>query len=290
MNDKEYSEMTGWSIQQRDHLNYLIEQNATIAYWCCDAYDRPANGGKSSQSAFPGMIERIDGPLLLSSKALHATFAPHKWNGCKVWVVGLMGKVQRKDDEVGSLHREFVGLVYPEHCIDPSVGVRIGKKDLQSAYLQFADLQSTNLHLANLYSANLQVADLRFADLQSANLRFANLQFANLYSADLQFANLYSADLWSANLQSANLYSANLYSAGLQSTDLRFADLRSANLQSANLQFANLYSADLRSANLQSANLYSANLQSVDLDKALRYTSDHPIAGYVVEHGCLRKL
>ena len=178
-----------WTSKQRNHLRRLQKQGAVIAYWLSDAHGRPSNNILDSLkaknwTAKPGLIQKVDGPLVeCSEKALHATFEPHKWVGSRVWMVGFLGEVKYLDNKIAGLHREIIGEIMPEEAITPSIGVKLGRKDLSGA---------------DLYSANLSYADLYSADLYFANLIYANLSYANLYSANLISANLSYAK-WNIN-------------------------------------------------------------------------------------------
>lgn len=90
---------------------------------------------------------------ICTENALHGTFEPHRWKGVRVWVAGFLGEIQRKENKVGSLHREIIGEVFPETCLSESVGVRIGMTNLEGA-----DLRGANLRGANLWGADLRGA------------------------------------------------------------------------------------------------------------------------------------
>ena len=162
---------TGWTAKQRNHLRRLMRQGARIAYWCSDAQGRPANhrmepAEAPAWAARPGLVQEVAGPLRACSEhALHATLEPHRWAGCRVWVVGLVGEVVEGADRLACLRREIVGEVLPECALDPSVGVRVGRRDLAGA----------NLSGANLSWANLSGADLSGAYLSESRLAGANL-------------------------------------------------------------------------------------------------------------------
>ena len=131
-----------WTAAQQSRLSDLMnDPSVTISYWCSDQHGIPANGG-SSEPVYPGMIQEISGPLEICTKqALHATTFPHQWKGSRVWIVALFGEVQKRDDKFGSLKREIIGDILPEECLDDSVGVRIGRKDLSGANLRGANLR-----------------------------------------------------------------------------------------------------------------------------------------------------
>ncbi len=233
----DYTKMTGWTLEQRAHLNALIAHGATIAYYNTDAHGRPANlppdvSGVGWEVKV-GLVQKLPpGPLkLCSERALHATLKPHMWKGNRVWLVGLLGEVREDGgNKFGSLHRENIGEILPEHCFDPSVLCRLGQKELPGA-----DLSGAYLSGANLSEANLSGADLSRANLSEANLYGANLYGANLYGANLSGADLYEAYLYGANLSGADLYEAYLYGANLSGADLSRAYLSGANLSGADL-------------------------------------------------------
>jgi hypothetical protein len=147
MQTQELNAMTGWTAKQRNHLRRVVRQGAIIAYWCSG---RSANGGIGTV-AKPGLIEKISGPLVLcSSNALHATYTPHRWAGTRVWVVALVGKIVQQENKLGALERHIIGEVLPEVALTPSVGVRLGRKDLSWANLHGANLSGADLSWANL--------------------------------------------------------------------------------------------------------------------------------------------
>ena len=223
---------THWTDEQREHLARLIREGAKILYWCSDAHGRPANHCLDCLEARdwtvkPGSVQKLSVKevSICSSNALHGTTSPHKWKGVRVWMVGLVCALDSEEDKFGALQREIIGEILPEECLDPSVGVRIGRKDLSRAdlsraYLSEADLSGAflsgaNLSCADLSGANLSCADLSGADLSWADLLRANLSVANLSRADLSRANLSGADLSQAYLSGANLSGANLLGADL---------------------------------------------------------------------------
>lgn len=202
---------TSWTAKQRNHLRRMQKAGAVFAYYLTDSYGRPSNRNidnlldRKKWTVKPGIVQKVNGPLVeCSANALHATLEPHQWIGNRVWVVAFLGEVKRLDNKIAGLHREIIGEVMPEEALSPSVGVKLGRKDLNSADLSSADLRSANLRFADL-----SYADLSSANLYSANLSFANLRSANLRSADLSYANLRSANLSYANLIYVNLSSAN---------------------------------------------------------------------------------
>ena len=170
--NKKYTAMTGWTCAQRNRLIERIDQGWLILYWCSDQHGYPANHTCDEPvQAHSGLIETVSGPLQLCSEhALHATLFPHRWKGCRVWVVALKPDFEHEKDKSGSLCREIIGEILPKYCIDPSIGVRIGRKDLSGANLSWADLSRANLSRA---------------DLSGADLAWANLSRAKRYSDDV---------------------------------------------------------------------------------------------------------
>jgi hypothetical protein len=90
----------------------LKDGGATIAYWRSDPNGKPCHGGRSQEVARAGLLQEIAGPLeICSARALHATLDPMKWDGARLWIVALLGEVQRQEDKLGALRREIVGEV-----------------------------------------------------------------------------------------------------------------------------------------------------------------------------------
>ncbi len=228
--------MSHWTEAQQARLRECVAQGDAIAYWTSDAHGRPTNGGTcDGWAAYPGMVQTLPLPTgLCGPGALHATMQPHRWAGCRVWVVALRGDVLRVADKFRACEREILGEVFPEEAMDESVGVRLGRKDLRGAYLRGANLSRASLSRANLYGA----------DLRGANLTGADLPGADLAGADLAGANLSYADLSRADLSRADLSRADLSRAHLRGADLRGADLSGADLSYANLSGARRYSSD----------------------------------------------
>jgi hypothetical protein len=103
--------LQGWSMEQRERYTFLQKSDCFLAFWKSDRDGRPTNGG-SGDPVVPGTIEKIDGPLKICTRnALHATLAPNKWKGERLWVVALHGEVQFGKDKIGALTREIIGEV-----------------------------------------------------------------------------------------------------------------------------------------------------------------------------------
>jgi hypothetical protein len=93
-----------WSLA----LSRYQVPGAKIGLWLSDNDGRPCNGG-SGTVARVGLVEEIPGPLQLCGPgALHATLAPHRWKGQRMWVVALHGEVIEQEGKMGALRREFV--------------------------------------------------------------------------------------------------------------------------------------------------------------------------------------
>ena len=147
--------MTSWTQAQISRSLELEAAGATLAFYCSDQHGRPVNGGSQNPkwTCFPGAVHQIDGPLALcTDHALHATFQPHRWLGSRVWVVAMIGDMQR-EDKIGALHREVIGEILPEDCIDPSIGVRIGIRNLSGSVLRGSDLSGSVLRGSDLSGA-----------------------------------------------------------------------------------------------------------------------------------------
>jgi len=98
-----------WSAAQRARFDALNAAGAKIAFWRSDETGRPCNGGVGAPVT-PGTVQKIPGPLeLCGPGALHATAIPPKWNGARVWVVALIGKVIGDEEKYGALEREIIG-------------------------------------------------------------------------------------------------------------------------------------------------------------------------------------
>ena len=81
---------------------------STVAFWRSKSDGTPSNGENSS-TAEVGQLQEVPGPLrLCSSHALHATMSPEKWDGDRLWIVALWGKVVYEDDKMGALKREIL--------------------------------------------------------------------------------------------------------------------------------------------------------------------------------------
>ena len=216
------------------HLLSLQEKgDVWIGYWNSDSWGRPCNGGSQESSVYPGQIQDLSQNgsnfEICQPGCFHATEAPHKWKGNRVWMVALYAPFQTREDKRASQKREIIGEILPEEAIfDAGLACRLGIKNLSGMDLSGANLSDANLSGANLSCANLSRANLYGAYLYGANLYGANLSCANLSGADLSCANLYGADLYGANLSGANLSCANLSCANLYGANLygarRYAD------------------------------------------------------------------
>src|SRR3990172_2930438 len=208
-------EMSSWNCEQVERMNVLANDPAMkLAFYCSDQHGRAINGGTKNLICYAGAIHELVEPLELCGNALHATYTPHHWRGCRVWVVALQNS-RIDGNKLGALYREIIGEILPEDCISASIGVRIGLLNLSGASLTNANLSNANLSNANLSNANLWYANLSNvnlwnADLSYANLSYANLSNVNLSNANLSYANLSNVNLWNADLSYANLSYANL--------------------------------------------------------------------------------
>jgi len=244
--------VTSWTPEQSRALTRAIDEGATIAYWCSDAHGYPCNGGRSATPARSGQRQVLDSQLEPCSKrALHATLEPHRWIGSRVWVVALRGVVYKDDTKLAALDREILGEVLPHEAWTPSVGARLGRKDLEGADLCGARLESANLRGADFTHANLREASLANADLRGADLTSANLRDACLTRADLRDANLTDANLASTNLAYANFEGAHLAYASLVAADLAHANLERTNLEYVDCRNVNFVGVSLKGARFE---------------------------------------
>jgi len=99
-----------WSDAQRARMATLEKAGALLAFWRSTQDGQSANGGRKIESAAPGVVHKIKGPLALCGPgALHATLIPPKWQGERWWVVALIGEVIGDDEKYGALEREIIG-------------------------------------------------------------------------------------------------------------------------------------------------------------------------------------
>jgi hypothetical protein len=98
-----------WTAKQQKRLKELEALGATIAFWRSDQKGMPANGGRSIEAVYPGLVQTIPGPLKLCYNAFHATLDPPKWNGERYWIVALIGEVTGNEEKYGALTREIIG-------------------------------------------------------------------------------------------------------------------------------------------------------------------------------------
>lgn len=84
-------------------------RDVTLALWKSRTDGGPANGGKANFTAAPGLIQEIEGPLLLcTGGSLHATLNPLAWGGERLWLVALHGEVEVVKNKLGALKREII--------------------------------------------------------------------------------------------------------------------------------------------------------------------------------------
>jgi hypothetical protein len=90
----------------------LREQGAVLAFWRSAKDGTPSNGGDGPARVI-GMIEEKPGPLRpCQPGALHATMAPHKWKGERLWIVALYPPLEKVDDDkYAALKREILAEV-----------------------------------------------------------------------------------------------------------------------------------------------------------------------------------
>ncbi len=86
-------------------------QGCILGFWRSDEHGQPVNGGHGTV-AHVGLVEEVHGPLeICTGRALHGTMSPYRWKGCRLWIVALYPPVQREEDKMGSLKREFLAEI-----------------------------------------------------------------------------------------------------------------------------------------------------------------------------------
>ena len=151
-----------------------------------DQHGRPSNGGNADPLPI-GEWSPEQTPAMCRS-GWHVTSAPHRWRGCRVWLVEVSAVAGVIDDKRVAASIRPLAEVDPARCIDARAYVRcvanLYGADLRGANLSRANLSRANLSRANLYGANLSGADLRGAYLSGANLSGADLSGADRWSSD----------------------------------------------------------------------------------------------------------
>jgi hypothetical protein len=100
-----------WSDAQRARLEELKALGAKICFWRSNK-NGDAMRGKRIESAAPGVVHTVQGPLeLCTDRALHATLIPPRWDGDRLWIVALKGEIAGDDEKYGALEREIIGEV-----------------------------------------------------------------------------------------------------------------------------------------------------------------------------------
>lgn len=106
-----------------------------IAFWNSDQHGRPCNGGTGDAPPLGGWQ---DGPPDARPCVLgtyHATTTPHRWGGCRVWVVALRDVVLREDGKLAARGRLVIGEILPGEALIAGVAARTGRRDLGGANL-----------------------------------------------------------------------------------------------------------------------------------------------------------
>ena len=93
-----------------ERARVLQAKGVKLAYWRSTTKGQPANQGAQIDTAAPGIIHKVSGPLeICTSRALHATLIPPKWKGERWWIVALHGEVVGDDEKMACLEREILG-------------------------------------------------------------------------------------------------------------------------------------------------------------------------------------
>jgi len=162
-------------------------RDGRLSWRVTDQHGRPINGGHAEALQIGVWSERVRPELCRSG--WHTTSEPHRWAGCRVWLVEGRERGTRSGDKRVWGQVRPLGEVDPVRCLDRSVLVRC------RANLSGANLSRANLIGAYLSGANLSRANMSGASLSGASLVGANLSRANLIGANLGGANLSGADL-----------------------------------------------------------------------------------------------
>ena len=93
-----------------DRASALRGSGATLAYWRSNKEGRPCNGGYGEPVA-PGTIHEESGRTPCERGMLHATYAPWKWKGERLWVVALWNAVEVDEDKLAATKREIIAEV-----------------------------------------------------------------------------------------------------------------------------------------------------------------------------------
>ena len=97
-----------------DRAAQLRAGGATLAYWRSNKEGRPCNGGRGDPVA-PGTVHEESGKTPCERGMLHATYAPWKWKGERLWVVALWNAVEVDEDKLAATKREIIAEV-PNFC------------------------------------------------------------------------------------------------------------------------------------------------------------------------------
>ena len=99
--------------ERKARAQKLLREGATLAYWRSTKEGRPANGG-IAEPVKAGDVQKLPGPLSLCQKGtLHATYNVSKWEGERIWLVAMIGKIAEQEDKIGALEREIIADITP---------------------------------------------------------------------------------------------------------------------------------------------------------------------------------
>ena len=86
-------------------------RNVLLAWWRSGDDGLPANGGHGGETARPGLVQEVTGPLALCSRGLHATSKPQDWSGDRWWAVALCGPIQTDGTKAAALRRVILAEI-----------------------------------------------------------------------------------------------------------------------------------------------------------------------------------
>ncbi len=102
----------GWPEAVQSRIKAVLSDCSALAFWRSDKKGLPSNSGdRSITPAAIGVVHEVKGNLRICSNGLHATVAPEKWEGERVWVVALFGEIQWKDDKCAAMKREILAEI-----------------------------------------------------------------------------------------------------------------------------------------------------------------------------------
>ena len=276
-----------WTKKQTERLAYLLDEGKSwIGYWCSDQFGRPSNGGMSRKPVRPGMMQKIDpAHVRICEYGFHATLHPHRWVGCRVWIVALHGsmpwdkgsdKITIRDDKACAATREILGEVYPEESfLNAQVSIKFNSYK-SIGYYSYKDLSHTDLKKAMCANSTYRYIDFSYADLYDADFSRSDVSYSNFLHSNLKSASFAKADLYGANLQYANLNDAYMAYADLYYADMRHVTVHGANFNRAKLDNAQLGCVNFIGAYIENATFKNAHVKGATISHCQKQWFSEP--------------